>query len=242
MTALSSDLLTPIVEAYEGTPTTTSQDVADYFGKQHLNVLRDIRSLLKALGTELESKIGSRPAEQELKIESQLGSWNADSDTAALGPDLKIEQLLTPANPNFFLSYIDVAGPNNSIRKQPVYRMTRDGFVLLAMGFTGREALKFKLAYIEAFNRMEEALRQRPGGPTLEEALRDGRYIIRFEGHGQFSMQPVGKYVTCLNIDDERQMVDLISNVVPRSLVPAMLRAGIERLSQGGTKKLGGGR
>lgn len=42
------------------------------------------------------------------------------------------------------------------------YEMTRDGFTLLAMGFTGKKALKFKLAYIEAFNRMETALRSRP--------------------------------------------------------------------------------
>lgn len=39
------------------------------------------------------------------------------------------------------------------------YLMNRDGFTLLAMGFTGKEALQFKLAYIEAFNKMEEALK-----------------------------------------------------------------------------------
>ncbi|MCM2441210.1 AlpA family phage regulatory protein [Agrobacterium vitis] len=39
------------------------------------------------------------------------------------------------------------------------YDMTRDGFTLLAMGFTGSKALRWKLRYIEAFNRMEEALR-----------------------------------------------------------------------------------
>lgn len=53
------------------------------------------------------------------------------------------------------------------------YLMTRDGFTLLAMGFTGKEALKFKLAYIEAFNKMEEALKnQQPATPlTYKEAL-----------------------------------------------------------------------
>jgi Rha family phage regulatory protein len=38
------------------------------------------------------------------------------------------------------------------------YDMNRDGFALLAMGFTGAAALAFKLAYIDAFNRMEAAL------------------------------------------------------------------------------------
>ena len=37
----------------------------------------------------------------------------------------------------------------------PEYLITRDGFTLLAMGFTGKEALQWKLKYIEAFNKME---------------------------------------------------------------------------------------
>lgn len=36
------------------------------------------------------------------------------------------------------------------------YDMTKDGFTLLAMGFTGPKALQFKLAYIAAFNELEQ--------------------------------------------------------------------------------------
>lgn len=43
-------------------------------------------------------------------------------------------------------------------RQKPMYTMTRDGFSLLAMGFTGKKALEFKLKFIDAFNRMEQAL------------------------------------------------------------------------------------
>ncbi len=43
------------------------------------------------------------------------------------------------------------------------YAMTRDGFTLLATGFTGPKALKWKLRYIEAFNAMEAELRGREG-------------------------------------------------------------------------------
>lgn len=43
--------------------------------------------------------------------------------------------------------------------KSPAYSMSRDDFTLLAMGFTGPKALLFKIAYIEAFNRMEAQLR-----------------------------------------------------------------------------------
>ncbi|KRQ86026.1 Phage regulatory protein Rha [Caloramator mitchellensis] len=41
----------------------------------------------------------------------------------------------------------------------PEYLLTRDGFSLLVMGFTGQRALEWKLKYIEAFNKMEEQLK-----------------------------------------------------------------------------------
>ena len=41
---------------------------------------------------------------------------------------------------------------------RPAYNLTRDGFTLLAMGFTGAEALRWKIAYLEEFNRMEVRL------------------------------------------------------------------------------------
>lgn len=46
-----------------------------------------------------------------------------------------------------------------AVRKAPMYVMNRDGFTLLAMGFTGEKALKFKLEYINAFNQMEETIK-----------------------------------------------------------------------------------
>lgn len=42
---------------------------------------------------------------------------------------------------------------------RPMYLLTRDGFTLLAMGFTGAKAMQFKIAYINAFNRMERLIR-----------------------------------------------------------------------------------
>ena len=44
--------------------------------------------------------------------------------------------------------------------ERPAFRMDRKGFVLLAMGFTGVNALKFKNNYIDTFDRMEEQLRK----------------------------------------------------------------------------------
>lgn len=41
-------------------------------------------------------------------------------------------------------------------QEYPMFVMNRDGFTLLAMGFTGEKALRFKLEYIKAFNMMEK--------------------------------------------------------------------------------------
>lgn len=58
--------------------------------------------------------------------------------------------------PNFRLSeYKDKTG-----RNLPFYNLTRDGFSLLAMSFTGEKAYKFKIAYINAFNKMEAILKE----------------------------------------------------------------------------------
>ena len=43
----------------------------------------------------------------------------------------------------------------------PFYIMNRDGFSLLVMGFTGKEALEWKLQYIKAFNQMENFIREK---------------------------------------------------------------------------------
>lgn len=47
---------------------------------------------------------------------------------------------------------------NKMNREFDGYMMTRDGFSFLCMGFTGKEAAKWKEAYIEAFNSMEKEL------------------------------------------------------------------------------------
>lgn len=48
----------------------------------------------------------------------------------------------------------------NRGKKYPMYEMDRDGFSLLAMGFTGEKALRWKLDYIKAFNTMEAELKR----------------------------------------------------------------------------------
>lgn len=45
-------------------------------------------------------------------------------------------------------------------QEYPMFVMNRDGFTLLAIGFTGKKALQFKMEYIKAFNEMEELLKK----------------------------------------------------------------------------------
>lgn len=102
---------TALVSIVDGIPTTTSQKVAETFGKRHDSVVRGIR--------DLQSKCPE--------------NFNAHNFVA--------------------VDYTDPKG-----EKRPMYLLTRDGLTLLVMGYTGKEAMKFKLAYIEAFNCMEKQL------------------------------------------------------------------------------------
>lgn len=60
---------------------------------------------------------------------------------------------------NMFYEHTYKVSGNN--KTYPEYLMSRDGFSLLVMGFTGKKALEWKLRYIDAFNRMEEQLYRR---------------------------------------------------------------------------------
>ncbi|ECI4012793.1 hypothetical protein DN310_26830 [Salmonella enterica subsp. salamae] len=49
--------------------------------------------------------------------------------------------------------------PNGGVGiSTPMFELTRDAFVLIVMGFTGKKALQWKIDYINAFNKMEAAL------------------------------------------------------------------------------------
>ena len=99
-----------LITVVDGKPVVTSKQVADHFGKQHRNVLVDIKSLLSGSG--------------------EFGELN-------------------------FLLTTYISSQNKEL---PCYEMTRDGFTLLAMGYTGKDALLWKVKYIEAFNAMEREL------------------------------------------------------------------------------------
>lgn len=73
----------------------------------------------------------------------------------------------------------------------PMYFITRDGFTILVMGYTGEKAMKFKEAYIKQFNAMEKALQgklvEREKGiavrQSLTKALQQSTENERMHGH-----------------------------------------------------------
>lgn len=76
--------------------------------------------------------------------------------------------------------YLDEQGkPRDS------YHITRDGFALLAMGFTGKEAMRWKLAYIAAFNAMEARLKSLYVEPLVD----DKQFRNGIPMHMKFKLQ-----------------------------------------------------
>lgn len=120
-TLLPSEHFSPSVSLHSGRPATTSLEVAQFFGKRHTDVLRDIGNVA-----------GNCPENF-----SQRNFASAE--------------------------YSDEQG-----KPRPMFILYRDGFMLLVMGYTGKKALAMKLAYIEAFNRMEEEL-ARQNRPTPDD-------------------------------------------------------------------------
>lgn len=108
----------PELSIHNGIVTTSSVQVAQFFGKRHDNVLRAIRVLIR-----------------EMASDNRLLNFEETVDVRE--------------NPS-----------GGAPISMPAYRMDREGFMLLAMGFTGKEALRWKLAFIAAFNRMEAELQK----------------------------------------------------------------------------------
>ena len=75
------------------------------------------------------------------------------------------DEILASGNP--LTKYFIKSTYMNRGKEYPEYLMTRDGFSLLAMGFTGKEAVEWKLKYIDAFNQMEDRLKN--GNQLTEE-------------------------------------------------------------------------
>ena len=101
-------------------------------------------------------------------------------DRQAVTDSLKVAESFDKKHKNVLQNIQNLAAENSATKKMfvestyvnrgkeyPMIYMNRDGFTLLAMSFTGKKALDFKLKYIQAFNEMEKRIRQ-PKSERLE--------------------------------------------------------------------------
>lgn len=140
-------------------PVCDSLQIAERFEKRHQEVLYAIEGRKCSCNGKGCQKCSGRGYQQ-------LG---------ILQEDLEINTKSHLSNMFKKSSYKDRGG-----RIRPIYYLTRDGFSILAMGFTGKEALKWKLEYIEAFNKMESILKEK-STLSWEETRRVGKFIRNSE-------------------------------------------------------------
>lgn len=99
----------------------------------------------------------------EVKVELVDDQFVVDSREVARNFDKRHDNVLRDIENvkkdvlNFEEMFFETQLPDSYGRGQRAYYMNRDGFSLLAMGFTGKAALEWKLKYINAFNAMENA-------------------------------------------------------------------------------------
>lgn len=106
------------------------------------------------MSQELVSIVNGIPTTTSLQVASAFGKRH---DSVIRGVKTLIANCPKEFTDHNFVDseYTDPTG-----RKVPMYLLTRDGMTLLVMGYTGKEAMKYKLAYIEAFNAMEAQIKR----------------------------------------------------------------------------------
>jgi Rha family phage regulatory protein len=141
----------------------TSATPSDF--RAPLNSRTEIRRMLREDGlivTESAALAGDKP-----RLFLQSGSFVCSSrDVCAhFSKQHKnvlrdIDRILEDLGPDFGrLNFEPSSYVNEQGKQQRSFTLSRDGFTLLAMGFSGSEAIVWKVRYLEAFNAMEAELR-----------------------------------------------------------------------------------
>lgn len=122
------------------------------------------------------------------------------------------KELSTAENSALFIE-AQYKASNGKMNKE--YLLTRDGFSLLVMGFTGKEALQWKLKYIEAFNKMEEMIKN-----PYANLSKELQFMIQLEQNQNQLDQRLVKLENNMTIDYGQQLE--IQNAVSRAAIKAL--------------------
>lgn len=106
-------------------------------------------------------------------------------------------------------------------RSQPCYFMNRDGFTLLAMGFTGKQALGWKIKYINAFNQMEKQLKtatpQLTGEELMAKALIEAKSVLERQNKQIIEMKPKALFADTVAASDSSILVGQEAKLISQS-------------------------
>lgn len=123
----------------------------------------------------------------------------------------------------FEATSVDVPMPKGGVRQIRAYEMNRDGFTLLAMGFTGEEALDWKLTFLDAFNRMEEELARRAElDGTAADSERVPMVVLPLHEIAR-GMAVVGEYRRIFGLAAARWMIGQLGLPIPPSEICGIL-------------------
>ena len=104
----------------------------------------------------------------------------------------------------------------NRGKQYPMYLMNRDGFTLLAMGFTGKAALEWKLKYIQAFNEMEKKL----NAPQMPKLSKEMQALFLLDDRTQRQEQRLTALENTMTVDYNQQRV--LRKSISRSVICAL--------------------
>lgn len=139
-----------------------------------------------------------------------------------------IEQAENSARQMFVESqYVDNKGES-----RPMFIMNRDGFTLLAMGFTGKEALQFKLEFINAFNQMEKQLKEQYNLSPAEMLLKQCEIMVEHEKRLSTVEHKVNE-VLAIQEEAQKDMLSLplSTDAVPELSMRDKIRALVNKYS-----------
>lgn len=106
-------------------------------------------------------------------------------------------------------------------RSQRCYFMNRDGFTLLAMGFNGKQALEWKIKYINAFNKMEKQLKsntpQLTGEELMAKALIEAKSVLERQNKQIIEMKPKALFADTVAASDSSILVGQEAKLISQS-------------------------